>query len=227
METSRPHILVVDDDTRLRSLLKQYLSDNGFLVTTASDAPDADAKMGFFAFDALVLDVMMPGETGMEMARRLRGKLPPTLMLTAMGETENRIEGLESGVDDYLTKPFEPRELVLRLQSILRRRSAAPETAAEALQFGEYRFDSAGGQLYKGEEAVYLTTAELQCLQLLAAQPGEPISRERIAAVSGSGGNERSADVLINRLRKKIEPVPGKPVYIQTVRSRGYVLRVS
>lgn len=217
-----PHILVVDDDERLRDLLRQYLSDQGFFVSTARDAAAAREKLGFFAVDGMVLDVMMPGETGLQLAASLGRAAPPTLMLTAMGEASDRIAGLEAGVEDYLVKPFEPKELVLRLRNILQRGKPA---MVQAIRFGGFRFELASQKLFHGMEPVYLTSAEALCMKALAEQAGTPVSREKLAELGLQGkGNERSVDVQINRLRKKIEPVPGRPVYIQTVRGAGYVL---
>jgi two-component system, OmpR family, phosphate regulon response regulator OmpR len=224
-----PHILVVDDDDRLRELLRRYLSEHGFIVTSASDAADARVKMQSLAFDLMVLDIMMPGESGLEFAKHLRAEgnhRLPVLLLTAMGEPEDRIHGLEAGVDDYLTKPFEPRELVLRISAILRR--APQETAQEPKQnvrFGAYCFDIERQRLSKGDEPVHLTTQEQAILALLAQRTGRPVSREELAQAGGVTGNERSVDVQINRLRKKIEDSAGKPLYIVTARGSGYVLQ--
>ncbi len=221
------HILVVDDDERLRQLLQRYLSDQGFFVSTAPDAKAAREALDYFRFDAMVLDLMMPGETGLQLAASLpEANQPPILMLTAMTEPADRVRGLEIGARDYLTKPFEPRELVLRLNNLLRQ-PGAPAAAGERIRFGEFRFEKSTGRLYKEDEPVYLTQAEAGLLQVLAAQPGEAVTREALAALGVGGGdsqNERSVDVQINRLRKKIEPVPGRPVYIRTLRGSGYIL---
>lgn len=218
------HILVVDDDDRLRALLKQYLSDNGYFVSTATGTDEADELLAAFAVDLVVLDVMMPKETGLEYAVRLkkRPQTPPVLLLTARGEAEHRIQGLEAGASDYLAKPFTPRELVLRMENILQRTRA--NAGARQLRFGGYRFDPGNGRLIHDGTHIYLTSSEIECLRILAEQAGTPVSREQIAALAGDLNNERSVDVQINRLRKKIEPNPGKPVYIQTVRHAGYVL---
>lgn len=219
------HILVVDDDDRIRALLHQYLSDQGYRVSAAATADEARQKMDYFIVDALVLDVMMPQETGIEFAQKLGEKAPPILMLTAMGEPQDRIKGLEAGVDDYLVKPFEPRELLLRLQNILQRFEKL-QIAKKTVNFGEFNFDLSSGQLRQSGELVYLTSSESHCLKLLAEQAGKPVSRTYLAEMTASGGaaNERSVDVQINRLRKKIEQVAGRPAYIQTVRGEGYVL---
>jgi two-component system phosphate regulon response regulator OmpR len=220
---AKPHILVVDDDTRLRELLMAFLREHGFAVTVAIHAEDARRKLALFRFDLMVLDVMMPGQTGVEFARALGASAPPILLLTAMGEAEDRIGGLEAGADDYLVKPFEPRELVLRIRAILRRTENARERRA-AVNFGDYQFDLAQVRLMKSGAPLALTTGESQLLRALASKPGEPVARTELAAALGAGANERSVDVQMSRLRKKIEPDGGKPLYIQTVRGSGYVL---
>lgn len=220
------HILVVDDDARLRSLLRQYLGENGFFVSTAAGAAEAEEILSVLAVDAMVLDVMMPGENGLAYAARLKARgdqAPPVLLLTARSEAEDRIAGLESGASDYLAKPFVPRELVLRLQNLLSRRPA-PEKARTQVTFGQYRFDLSAGRLTHQEEIIYLTSSEIDCLKILAGAHGTVVSRDEIAARLGDVGNVRSVDVQINRLRKKIEPQPGKPIYLQTIRHAGYVL---
>ena len=218
-----PHILVVDDDARLRTLLQRYLKQNGFRVTTAGDAAQAQARMVGLAFDLLVLDVMMPGISGTEFARILRGKASriPILMLTARAEAEDRIAGLETGVDDYLTKPYEPRELVLRIRSILRRAQPAPKKAE--LRMGPFRFSPDRGELTREGKPVRLTSSEVTLLKLLAASIGKPLSRLELTELTGAG-LERSIDVQVNRLRRKIEADPKMPIYLQTVRGIGYVL---
>jgi two-component system phosphate regulon response regulator OmpR len=225
LTVSTPHILVVDDDERLRALLKQYLSEHGFFVSTANGTTEADALLATFGADALVLDVMMPGETGLAYAARLskKGDAPPILLLTARAETDDRIAGLESGAADYLAKPFAPRELVLRLQNMLARQNPTP-APRDAVTFGGYRFYLAQGRLTQGEAVIYLTSGESDCLKILARAAGVAVSRESIAEQLGDVQNLRSVDVQINRLRKKIEPQPGKPMYLQTVRHAGYVL---
>jgi two-component system phosphate regulon response regulator OmpR len=224
MTGEMPHILVVDDDTRLRELLSRYLGENGFRVTVARDAADARAKLAGFAFDALVLDVMMPGESGFDLTRWLRTESEvPVLLLTAMGETENRIDGLERGADDYLVKPFEPRELVLRLEAVLRRARVAPELGTVAL--GALSFDLAREQLTREGRIVRLTAVEGSLLKVLAQNPGRTLSRGELIRRSRIDGNHRTVDVQITRLRRKIEPDPRLPRYLQTVRGEGYVLR--
>jgi len=221
----QPHILVVDDDTRLRELLQRYLSDQGFRVTTATDAAEARAKLAALAFDLLVLDIMMPGETGLELTETLRrDSVVPILLLTAMNETENRIAGFECGADDYLPKPFEPRELVLRINAILRR---VPPPAAERpskVSFGDYCFDLEREELTCAGDFVRLTAAEASLLKALAQRPGEPITRDDLGEESMISGNARTIDVQVTRLRRKIEANPKFPRYLQTVRGTGYVL---
>lgn len=213
------HVLAVDDDARLRRLLRRYLGDNGFVVATARDAADARAKLASLSFDILVLDVMMPGEDGAAFARALRaeGADPPILMLTAMDDPEARIAGLESGADDYLAKPFEPRELALRLRAILRR--ARARSARRPVRFGRFAFDPATGAF---EGGAALTASETGLLRALAERPGEAVSRAALGAATQVA--ERSVDVRIARLRRKIEPDPRRPRYLATVRGAGYVL---
>lgn len=229
MNEAAPHILVVDDDTRLRDLLLRYLRKNSYMVSEAADAAQAGAAMRGLKFDLIVLDRMMPGEDGLSFARRLRkeGEMTPLLLLTALGEAEQRIEGLEAGVDDYLAKPFEPRELVLRIENILRR-AREKKKKEILLVFGPYRFDAGQGALTRNLEPVYLTGSELALLKALAEKPGAPVAREMLAKAVANGGekvNERSVDVLVTRLRKKLEEEPSKPVYLQTVRHAGYMLK--
>lgn len=223
MTDDKPHILVVDDDDRLRSLLSKYLSEQGFMVTAAASAAEARRKLAAFIFDLLILDVMMPGETGFELLASLKSNYSPVLMLSAMGEVEDRINGLELGAEDYLNKPFEPKELVLRIRAILRRVSAQEEKS-QTIQFGAFRFDLANLQLKKEEEVIYLTSNEALMLKLLAEQAGTPVSREDLSKLMPGSSNERSIDVQMVRLRKKIEENDSKPLYIQTVRGAGYVL---
>lgn len=222
MVENKAHILVVDDDDRLRALLKKFLHEQGFLVTATRDTAEARRKLEWFAFDVMVLDVMMPGETGLSLLESLAGKIStPVLMLSAMGEATDRIKGLEIGADDYLAKPFEPTELVLRLRKILRR--TQQPSAAKILSFGDCRFDVGAGALTRGGEPVSLTTNELALLKALAESPGQPVTREALAKRMPGTGSERSVDVQVTRLRKKIEEGE-KPVFLQTVRGAGYVL---
>ncbi|MBI5166025.1 MAG: response regulator transcription factor [Magnetospirillum sp.] len=222
-----PHILVVDDDTRLRELLRKYLAENGHLVTTAADAAEARAKLAALAVDLAVVDVMMPGEDGLSLTRWLTGNGgPPVLLLTAMGETEDRIRGLESGADDYLPKPFEPRELLLRISSILRRAPKPPETTAvRELRLGAFTWDLARGALRRDDEPVHLTTAESQLMSILAEVAGTVVERDDLAARTGNAANPRTVDVQVTRLRRKIEDDSRMPRYLQTVRGQGYMLR--
>ena len=222
----QPHILVVDDDARLRTLLRKYLSDNGFVVSMAADAKEARQQLESIAFDLIVLDVMMPGESGIELTRSLRSiNSVPILLLTAMSETDDRINGLESGADDYLAKPFEPRELLLRIGSIMRRAPREPVVvAARTVCFGDFCYDLKREELQRDGEVIYLTSVEAALLTLLATTPGEPLSREDLASGTGNANNPRTVDVQVTRLRKKIEDDPRQPRFLQTVRGRGYVL---
>ena len=220
-----PHVLLVDDDHRIRELLGRYLQDNGFRVTTARDTTTARAAMRGLAFDLVILDVMMPGESGLDLARELKGIAPiPICMLTARAEPENRVEGLEAGVDDYVTKPFEPRELVLRLQNIMRRGRIGNEPRDE-IRMGDSAFSIERGELRRGDETIKLTERERDLLRLFASRPGSPIARHELAS-DDSTGSERAIDVQINRLRRKIELDPSNPVYLQTVRGKGYILYI-
>jgi two-component system phosphate regulon response regulator OmpR len=224
----KPHILVVDDDTRLRGLLNTFLSQSGFRVSTASNAGEARQRLSALDFDLIVLDVMMPGETGLALATEIRRSNDvPILMLTAMGEAKDRIAGLETGVDDYLGKPFEPRELLLRLQNILRRNKAAAEPSGEPVRrvtFGPFEFDLELGELTQKGKRVPLTDAEVALLRALAVRLGEVLSRETLSKSVGGAVNERAIDVQVTRLRRKIEPDPSFPRYLRTVRGQGYRL---
>ena len=231
-----PHLLVVDDDRRIRDLLSRFLAGEGYRVTTAKDALDARAKLAGLSFDLLILDVMMPGETGFELARALRTtSRVPILMLTARHETESRIEGLQTGADDYVAKPFEPRELLLRIGNILKRVAPPAPPASAAVRFGPFVFHALRGELFNGEELIYLTDREREMMRLLCAEPGITVTRQTLAGNSGAGSsgssegavNERAVDVQVNRLRRKIERDPAKPRYIQAVRGVGYRLVVS
>lgn len=220
-----PHILVVDDDRRLRRLLQRYLSDQGFRVTVAADAAEAKVRLQGLVFDLLVLDVMMPGESGLELTDQLRiGGNVPILLLTAMGETQDRINGLERGADDYLTKPFEPAELVARIRGILRRVLSSTEPRGE-VKLGRYHFDLDREILDSDDGPVRLTTSEAKLLRVLASHPGTAFSRDDLQRLSGLSGGGRAIDVQVTRLRRKIEPTPKVPRYLQTVRGQGYVLQ--
>lgn len=219
-----PHLLVVDDDRRIRDLLSRFLAGEGYRVTTAQSAADARAKLAAVHFDLLILDVMMPGETGFELARSIRThSTVPIIMLTARHETESRIEGLQIGADDYVAKPFEPRELLLRIGNVLRRASPAPVAAVESVKFGPYLFHLARGELLHGNAIVHLTDREREMLRILAGTPGETVPRLALAG-SAASGSERAVDVQINRLRRKIERDSANPVFIQAVRGIGYRL---
>jgi two-component system phosphate regulon response regulator OmpR len=219
-----PHLLVVDDDRRIRDLLSRYLVGEGFRVTTADSAKQARAKLDGMSFDLLILDVMMPGESGFDLARSIRENSDvPILMLTARSETENRIRGLELGADDYLPKPFEPRELSLRVANILKRAQISEEVTAESVRFAEFVFHIDRGELRQGEEVIHLTDREREMLTVLAANSGETVPRLALAG-NGAAANERAVDVQINRLRRKIERDPANPLMIQTVRGIGYRL---
>jgi len=224
----KPHILVVDDDTRLRELLKSFLSRNGFRVSTAGHAAEARQRLQALDFDLIVLDVMMPGETGLDFATQLRRTDDvPILMLTAMGDTKDRIAGLETGVDDYLGKPFEPRELLLRIQNVLRRGRPGAGPSAEPqrlVAFGPMQFDAELGELTHKGKRVALTDAEVALLRAFATRMGEVLSRETLCKSVGSAINERAIDVQVTRLRRKIEPDPSFPRYLRTVRGQGYRL---
>ena len=221
-----PHLLVVDDDRRIRDLLLRFLLAEGYRVTTAETAAEARAKLGGLSFDLLILDVMMPGETGFDLARAIRvSSSVPILMLTARDEAENRIKGLELGADDYLAKPFEPRELLLRIANILKRQQPA-SPPIESVRFGDFLFHIGRGELRRGEDIVHLTDREREMLCTLAARPGETVPRLALAG-NGHGVNERAVDVQVNRLRRKIERDPANPLIVQTVRGIGYRLMVA
>jgi two-component system, OmpR family, phosphate regulon response regulator OmpR len=224
------HLLIVDDDKRIRSLLSQFLRSNGYRVTTAESAADARRNMEGLSFDLIVLDVMMPGENGFQFAEKLRShSAVPILMLTALADINDRIRGFEIGVDDYLSKPFDPRELLLRIASILRRVTASPpapdKPTPESVVFGKFRYTINRGELLDGEELVKITDRERDMMRLLAEAHGAAVSREALAGPD-SDANERTIDVQINRLRRKIERDPANPSYLQTVRGSGYRLIV-
>jgi two-component system, OmpR family, phosphate regulon response regulator OmpR len=218
------HLLVVDDDERLRALLQRYLASNGFRVSAAADAAEARALMKSMAFDLLIVDWMMPGESGLDFTRSVRAHSQvPILMLTARGEPDDRIAGLEHGADDYLPKPFEPRELVLRCGALLRRATPAARSPHRAVQMGEAVFDPERGELRRKGKPVRLTTSESALLKLFADNAGRSFSRTDLCSRLGVT-LERSIDVQVTRLRRKIEEDPKLPLYIQTVRGVGYVL---
>jgi two-component system, OmpR family, phosphate regulon response regulator OmpR len=226
-----PHLLVVDDDQRIRDLLGRYLARDGFRVTLAGNAGEARAKLGAMEFDLIVLDVMMPGENGFDLTSALRKtSRVPILLLTAMAEPDERIRGLERGADDYLAKPFEPRELVLRIRNILQRVPAAAAASASAaperhVRFAAFRFDRERSELFRGEEPVHLTAAEASLLASLVKSAGIAVSREALAEEAQFSGNVRTVDVQMTRLRRKIEKDAKFPRYLQTVRGTGYVFK--
>lgn len=228
-----PHLLIVDDDERIRGLLQKFLLRNGFLVSAARDAAHARRLLSGLEFDLMVLDVMMPGEDGVSLTRSLRETLDtPILLLTARGETDARIEGLEAGADDYLGKPFEPKELLLRINAILRRMPtvASQTTVPKVLHLGQARYDVERGELWQGTDLVRLTATESQLMKIFATCPHEAVSRIKLVEDLGRGGGpegqaqERAVDVQITRLRRKIEADPKQPRYLQTVRGAGYML---
>lgn len=218
-----PHVLVVDDDQKIRDLLSRFLFENGFRVTSAADAQQARAALRGLAFDIVLLDYMMPGEDGLSLARELKATRPVSVcMLTARSETADRIEGLEAGVDDYVVKPFEPRELLLRLRNILRRGEASSSPRDE-VRMGSIVFSVSRGELRKDDETIKLTERERDLMRLFANRIGVPVPRHELSS-DDSTGSERAIDVQINRLRRKIETDPSNPVYLQTVRGKGYIL---
>ena len=221
-----PHLLVVDDDTRIRTLLSQFLTTNGFRVTVAETADAARRHLAGLDFDLIVLDVMMPGESGVDLTKALReSRDVPILMLTALSETDNRITGLEAGADDYLPKPFDPRELILRINNILRRGGPPQSPKVEQIVFGPYTFQITRRELKKAGEGIKLTDREQEILAIFAERPGETIPRHELVSGDTEVG-ERTIDVQINRLRRKIERDPANPVWLQTVRGVGYRLSV-
>ncbi|NJM81782.1 MAG: response regulator [Tabrizicola sp.] len=230
MSEAQIHLLVVDDDERIRGLLQKFLVRNGFLVSGARDAAQARRLLSGLEFDLIVLDVMMPGEDGVSLTRDLRKVMTtPILLLTAKAETANRIEGLEAGADDYLTKPFEPKELLLRINAILRRMPQVKpiEPVRQVLHLGTVRYDMDRGEMWRGDTLVRLTATEAQLMRIFAAQPGTAFSREKLVGDMGrdDAAQERAVDVQITRLRRKIEDDPKAPRYLQTVRGEGYMLQ--
>ena len=230
MSAEAAHVLVVDDDERIRDLLKRFLSRNGYMVSTARDAAHASRLLESLAFDLLIVDVMMPGEDGFSFPRRITAQIEtPVILLTAKGETEDRIEGLEAGADDYLPKPFEPRELLLRVSAILRRATPviAETEPPKHLSLGDTSYELLRGELRRGDEAIRLTSTEQALMRVFSRQPNEAVSRMRLAEeLGGTTGEvqERAVDVQITRLRRKIERDPKNPRYLQTVRGAGYML---
>lgn len=224
MTEAGAHLLVVDDDDRIRDLLAKYLRQRNFRVSTARNGAEALALLAQMRFDLVILDVMMPRVDGFEVTRRLRqGDDTPLILLTARGAPEDRIEGLTLGADDYLSKPFEPEELVLRISAILRR-SQSLRPVPSVVVFGPYRFEIATGRLDRDGDPVRLTGGEVALLAALAAQPGRTASRLYLSDRAANGAGERAVDVQITRLRRKLEADPRAPVWVQTVRGEGYRL---
>jgi two-component system phosphate regulon response regulator OmpR len=224
-----PHILIVDDDDRIRELVSRFLMENGFVTCLAASAAEAREALHYLLFDAMVVDIMMPGETGLELIKSLRagGHNIPAILLTALGETEDRLTGFESGADDYLPKPFEPRELVARLQSLLRRGGRGTARSADkSFTVGKWTYDPVHKELNADGETVKLTSVEANLLEGLAKCAGEVVSREDLAMLTGADANERTIDVQVTRLRRKLEGDSKNPRYLQTVRGKGYLLRV-
>lgn len=225
-DNSFQHILVIDDDERLRLLLRRFLEESDFRVTDVGSAADARKALAGIIFDLIIVDIMMPGETGLEFLADIRkDNKVPALFLTAMAETEHRIAGLESGADDYMSKPFEPRELVLRIRSILARAVTRPGKTDSTISFGPYSFDRNTGILMHTSGRIHITTAEQKLMTSFAATPDTVMSRDDIAAAMDSSMRGRSIDVAVARLRAKIEPDPRYPVYLQTIRNKGWLLR--
>ena len=231
MSDADAHLLIVDDDERIRGLLQKFLARQGFWVSAARDAAHARRLLDGLEFDLIVMDVMMPGEDGVALTAALRedGTATAILLLTAKGDTEDRIRGLEAGADDYLAKPFEPKELLLRINAILRRVPQVPDSGSKPqfLTLGPIRYDIEQGKLWNGDEPVRLTATESQLMRIFAATPGEPVSRAKLVEDLGRGSGqaqERAVDVQITRLRRKLEADPRQPRYLQTVRGAGYML---
>ena len=224
------HLLIVDDDERIRKLIQQFLSRNGFWTTSARDADHARRLLEGLDFDLIVLDVMMPGDDGITFTKELRQtRDTPILLLTAKGESSDRISGLEAGADDYLPKPFEPKELLLRINAILRRvpQAEVVDDVPKSLSLGDIRYDIERGEMWNGEDLVRLTATEVQLMKIFSARPGEPVSRAKLVEDLGRDrgqAQERAVDVQITRLRRKIEADPKQPRYLQTVRGSGYML---
>ncbi len=224
MEKIKYHILVVDDDDRIRELVKEYLNDNGFIVSIGNSAEEAKIKLSYFKFDLIVLDVMMPGQDGFELTKEIKKNSNlPIILLTAKGEVENRIQGLEIGADDYLSKPFEPKELLLRIKNILKKNKKI--NLNETYKIGEAKIDLNKMSIKLQKKINKINNTEKKILIEMLANPGETYSREQIKKISNIT-QERSIDVMITRLRQKIEVSPKNPKYLQTIRGTGYVLWV-
>ena len=222
MKKFKAHILIVDDDDRIRDLVKEYLNQNNYLVSTAKDSNDAIEKTKIIKFDLIVLDIMMPGKTGLEFTHEHKNKInTPILLLTAKGEPSERIEGLELGADDYLTKPFEPKELILRINNILTKTKSLE--IKRIIEFGNIKIDLKKQFIYKNEQSLKINNTEKMILDKMINSPGKIFKREEIASLIDLN-KERSIDVIVTRLRKKIEENPKNPKYLQTIRGEGYVL---
>ena len=222
MEKNKSHILVVDDDDRIRELVKQYLIEKGFIVSTANNSAEAKIKIGYFKFDLIVLDVMMPGQNGYELTKEIKeNNCPPIILLTAKGEVENRIKGLELGADDYLGKPFEPKELLLRINNIISKKLRINQ--GKKYSVGEAIIDLNKMIIKLNDNLRKINVTEKKILMEMLSNPGKTYSRSRIGELSGIL-QERSIDVMITRLRQKIETDPKNPKYLQTIRGSGYVL---
>ena len=222
MKNFKAHILIVDDDDRIRDLVKEYLSQNNYLVSTAKDSNDAFEKTRIIKFDLIVLDIMMPGKTGLEFTQDYKNKInTPILLLTAKGEPSERIEGLEVGADDYLTKPFEPKELILRINNILNKTSS--KEIKRVIEFGNLKIDLKKLFIYRNNESLKINSTEKLILEKMINSPGKIFKREEIVDLIDLS-KERSIDVIVTRLRKKIEENPKSPKYLQTIRGEGYVL---
>ena len=221
--TKQDHLMIVDDDSRIRVLLKNFLLDHSFYISTASSAMEARSKLAIFEFKLIILDIMMPGEDGLSLTKSIRkNNQVPILLLTARGDPQDRILGFESGADDYLAKPFEPRELLLRVQSILKRNKFSAFDDKSKIKMGEVYFDINKGLLYKHNETIKITSTELTLLKIFASLPGKTIARHKLCEETGV--SERSIDVQVTRLRKKIENDPKNPIFLQTVWGSGYSL---
>jgi two-component system phosphate regulon response regulator OmpR len=222
MENNKNHILIVDDDDRIRDLLKDYLSENNYIVSTAENADQAKEKLEYLKFDIIILDVMMPGQNGYELTKEIKDKIKiPIILLTAKGEVENRIKGLELGADDYIGKPFEPKELLLRIKNIINKNIKIDLKSKHTIGMAEIDLNKMAVNLKNNLKKI--NNSEKKVLIEMLSNPGTTYSREEIGKISGTS-QERSIDVMITRLRQKIEMDPKNPKYLQTIRGSGYVL---
>jgi len=223
MDNSKIHILVIDDDDKIRELLKQYLKNNNFIISTAINATDAEEKLKIFKFDMAVIDIMMPGKDGLQLTKEIKENLDlPIILLTAKGEAEDRIKGLEIGAEDYLAKPFEPKELLLRISNIIRR-IKKNKNIIDLIKIGKVFINIHKMVIQKDKKIIKINTNEKTLLENMINSAGKTFSREEISRITNLT-QERSIDVLVTRIRKKIEPDPKNPKYLQTVRGSGYVL---